>query len=233
MPFTCSNAGMPRAALACLAVLALAATAAADPRQTIAVVAIDGIDLRPGDANALTSALRVQASAKSGKYRSKGTPKEIEKAVFAAECKAPERACAVAIGTKLAVDYVLAGEIVARGARYVLTLSLVNVNSKERVRSLRDTAAKTVDMKRWARTLYDRLHDGATGELVIVANAKRGEILLDGQTVGVLFEGRATIGNVTVGSHVLVIRAAGYRPFEIDVAVEGTMKQNVLLEPNP
>lgn len=221
---------MGRRLLGCIVAITCARVASAEPRPTLAVLGIEAMDHGvEGAAERLTAGLR--ESPKRDRYDRKGAAKPIREAITKAECKFMQPACAAAVGAALAVDFVVAGELTKRGTHQVLVLALFDVRRKQRVRSVRETAAGNADARKWARTLYARLTDAATGELVIVANAQVGEILLDGAIVGALFEGRATIGGVAPGAHQLVIRARGYKPFETDVSVDGTTKQTLLLEP--
>src|SRR5438093_13691957 len=102
--------------------VAVAAPALADPKPTLAIVAIDGDDppsAKPADA--VTEALRAEASGKS-RYTPKGSAKETWAAQLKAECKPLVPACSIAIGTAVGADYVLAGELETRGGHRVLTL---------------------------------------------------------------------------------------------------------------
>ncbi len=180
---------------------------------------------------ALTKALRTTA-AKTNK-RAKPTPAAVDKAVVAAECSVLQPACAASIGASLDVTHMLVGQVEKRGARYALTASLINVQTKQRVRSLREVMPAKVDARRWARTLFAKLLEDGAGELVIVANARRAQILVDGLPVTELYEGRATISNLALGTHQIELRASGYKPFSIDVSVDGHTEETFLLEPQP
>jgi hypothetical protein len=48
-----------------------------------------------------------------------------------------------------------------------------------------------------------------------------------------LFDGRATLNGIAIGTHQLVIRAKGFKPLELDVTVDGQTRLNLLLEPAP
>ncbi len=214
-----------RLVLACLLVLSTPAFADKPSLAVLGVAAKDHGLL--ATANALTTAIRTQAKA----YKLVGTPKEIGAAVDAAECSAIAPTCATQLGVALGADYAIAGELERRGKHQVLLLALVDVRTKQRIRSVRESVATGADPKKWARAVFGKLVDAEAGELVLVANAQQGEIWIDGQLVGALFEGRATIGGLVNGSHQLAIRAKGFRPLEIDVEVTYSTKQAVLLEP--
>jgi hypothetical protein len=217
--------------LATVVLIAMCATAAADPKPTIAIMAIDPKGIEAAElANTLTTAMRGLA-AKSGRFRAKGTQRELVDAYAKLDCEAVKPACAAAIGAAVGVDFVMTGELEPRGDHPVLSLALVNVSSRTRVRSLRESVSKSVDPRRWAAKAYDRMVGVSAGELIIVANAQRGEIWLDGELVAALFDGRATLSDIALGSHKLSIRASGFRPFDVDITVDGSTRQNLLLEP--
>lgn len=176
----------------------------------------------------LTKALRAVATKKTGK--AKPTAKDVDSAIVNAECSIVQPACAAEIGEKLAVGHVMVGQLDKRGARYTLTLSLINVRTKQRVRSLREVSAAS-DVRRWATALYTRIFDDGAGEIVIVANARRGQVLVDGLAVTELYEGRATLSNVALGTHGIEIRASGYKPFATEIEVDGRSEQSFLLDP--
>lgn len=211
--------------------VALTTIAPADPKPTLAIV-VDAKDREAiPTADALTAALRTFAGKKSERYQPKATDKDIRAAKRRAECTATQVACAATIGATLGVDYILTGVVETRARRRVVVVGLVNVATKQRVRSLRDTSMAPADLKKWAQRIYERVISNDNGELVLVTNARGGEVLLDGQLIGALYEGKATLPNIAVGSHALVIRAPGFRPLEIEVIVDGTTKETLLLEP--
>ena len=210
-----------------LALVLIASTAHAE-KPTLAVLGVAPKDhALVANANAITATIRAQAKS----YTLKGTPKQITKLSDAADCSALEPACSTKLGVALGADYAIAGELERRGEHQILTLALVDVAKKQRIRSLRDTVAIKGDMKKWARTAYNKLVDGEAGELVIAANAQNGEVWIDGQLAGALFEGRASVGGLANGGHQLAIRAKGFKPLEVEITVEFETKQSFLLEP--
>ena len=131
---------------------------------------------------------------------------------------------------KVGVTHELVGQLDRRGARYTLTLALIDTSTHKRVRSLRETATEKTDVRRWAAVLLAKLLDEGTGELVLVANARRGYVLVDGQVVTELYEGRATIAGLALGTHEVAIRAVGYKPFSVEIEIDGRNEQSFLLE---
>lgn len=222
---------MLRVVVGAVVVVALGGRALGDPKPTIAIV-VNGKDPESGKlAEAATAALRTEAAAKRSRYAGKPSPKDVAAAVLESECSAMQPACATAIGTALGVDYMLVGEAEQRGKRDILVVALVNVRTKQRVRSLRDTVIAPPDRARWLRSVYARLIDAATGELTLVANAQRGQVLVDGVESGALFEGRVNLSGIALGAHTIAIRAPGFKPFETEITVDGTTRENLLLEP--
>ncbi len=195
----------------------------------IAIVAKDAPSLRP--AETITAAVRVQAGDKASEYRVVASGKDSDAAAVAAECQAAEPRCAAKIGAALGAELVLAGELERRGTHHTLVLELVDVKTKQRVRSVRQTAAANSDAKKLARAAYSRLVGGDLGELAVIANAQQGEVLIDGQVVAGLFEGHTTISGLVKGPHLLSIHARGYKPLDIDVTIESATEQTLLLDP--
>jgi hypothetical protein len=206
-------------------VCVLAAPASADDERSIAI----RIEAKDIDAAKRAVALQKALRAVDAKQR-KGKSPDIDSAVVDAHCKVTQPACAASIGETLGATHVLVGQLEKRGARYALTLSLVSVRTKQRVRSLREVMGGSANVAKWATALHTRMLDEGTGELVITANARRGKVLLDGLAVTELYEGRATISNIALGTHGLEIRAAGYKTFSADVEVDGRTEETVLLE---
>lgn len=216
--------------LVCITVLLAAAQAHADDKHSLAVLGVAPKDAAlKKSADAIAAAIRAQAAGKASEYRVTGTAKQIDAALLTAECSAIQPTCAAKLGATLGAEYTIAGELDRRGTHQVLELSLVDVKTKQRVRSVHQTSSG--DVKKLARAAYTRLIGGDVGELAIAANAQQGDVLIDGQTVGGLFEGRATIGNLVKGNHLLAIHAKGYRPLEVDITIEASTKQMLLLEP--
>jgi hypothetical protein len=212
-----------------VAVLLMAAVAHADDKRPLTVLAIEPKDeALAKSAGAVTRMIRTQAGAKKSEFRVVGTAKQIDAAMLASECSAIQARCAAKLGDGLGAEVVIAGELERRGTHQVLVLALVDVKTKQRVRSVHQSGS---DPKKIARTAYIRLVGGDTGELAIVANAERGEVLIDGQIVAALFEGRTTLTGLIKGSHRLGIRAKGFRPLDIDITIEAQSKQMLLLEP--
>ena len=182
-------------------------------------------------AGAINAVIRTQAGAKTSEYAVTGTAKQIDAAVLAGECSTIDTHCAAKLGAALGSEFTISGELERRGTHQELVLALVDVRTKQRVRSVHQTTASNGDVKKLARTAYSRLVGGDLGDLAIEANAQQGEVLIDGQVVAGLFEGKTRITGLVKGSHLLGIRAKGYKPFAVDVTIESETQQMLLLDP--
>jgi len=211
-------------------VLALLASVAHADTPTFAVQLRSWDKIADDMTFALADQLRAAGRAKGAAYRAKGTHKDFV-AANTEPCVVTELDCAGAIGERLGVDYVLVGEVATHGMRFVLTMSVINVTTKKRVRSLREFTPRSTTAKRWARTVYDRIVDDEKGELAISSNAPRAVVLVDGQRVTELFESRATLTGLSIGVHAIELRAPGFKPYTDDISVDGKTKLSVLLEP--
>jgi hypothetical protein len=194
------------------------------------------LDLRSKDALAdkaatgLEEALRALGSVKTASYRTKGTRKD-RVAASTDDCpNALTAACAVAIGTKLGVDYMFTGWVETRNKKLVLTLDVWNTRTGKRVRSLRDYAPNKTDTRKWAKSVYDRIADSSTGSLDITCNAQRASVFLDGQQVTELYQGRAIVLGLVLGTHAIEIRAPGFKTYVDEIEIDGTVPLNILLQ---
>jgi hypothetical protein len=210
--------------------LVLGSLAHADDRHTVVVLGI--VAKEPAllkAADAVTRELRVRAAKID--YTVKGTAKDIDAAMLASDCDSLQPGCAARLGAKLGADYVIAGTLERRGAHNELVLIVVDVERKQRLGSVHQSTSATADPKKLARTAYTRLSGGDLGDLAISANASTGDVLIDGQVVAGLFEGKTTLTGLLKGSHLLAIHAKGYKPLEVDVTIEAQTKQMLLLDP--
>jgi hypothetical protein len=218
--------------IVCIAVVLAGASVHADEKHTVAVLSVVAKDTGLiTTADAITAVIRARAAAKTSEYSVKGAAKDVDAAIMTAECSTIQPSCAAKLGATLGADFAIAGELERRGTHQVLVLSLVEVRTKQRIRSVHQTGATKADAKTLAREAYARLIGGDLGELAVVANARQGDVLIDGQVVAALFEGRTTIAGLVKGSHLLAIHAKGFRPLEVDVTIASTTKQMLLLDP--
>ena len=215
-----------RFVVAMLLCFASVAHAQGDDRRTVVLLGVLPTDagLRKS-AHAMDGVIAKRAALE---YTLVGTPKAIDGAVLAGECTTIQASCAGKLGAQLGAMFAVAGKLDRRGAHMQLTLVLVDVEHKARLRSV--TQSGGGDPKKLAKLAFDRLLGGDVGDLYILANSEHGDVLLDGQVVAGLFEGKTAITNIARGTHVREIRAKGYKPFKVDITVEQTTRQNVLLD---
>ena len=218
--------------LVCIAILTAVIPARAEPPAPTFAIDLRSNDLLADKITfALEDALRERGAAKGARYRAKGTRKQRIDASTDRCPSASTAACAAEIGAKLGVDYVLAGSIWSHGTGFILTLDVVNVGTKTRVRSLRDVAIATTTAQAWSKRVFERIVDNATGSLVISSNVSRAVVFVDGQQVTELYQRRALVQNLALGRHAVELRAPGYKPYaDDDVVVDGETQLNVLLD---
>jgi hypothetical protein len=203
-----------------------ASYARADDRRTVVVLGVLPTDAGlTKSAHAMDGVIRTRAAVE---YTLVGTAKAIDAAVLAGDCTTIQASCAGKLGAQLGAAFAVAGKLDRRGTHVQLTLVLVDVEHKARVRSV--TQSGGGDPKKLAKLAFDRLLGGDVGDLYITANADHGDVLVDGQVVAGLFEGKTTITNIARGAHILEIRAKGYKPFRVDMTVEATTRQTLLLD---
>ncbi|MBV8759025.1 MAG: hypothetical protein JO257_17180 [Deltaproteobacteria bacterium] len=190
------------------------------------------LGVEPTDAGLTKSAKAMDGvvRAKAGvEYALVGDAKTIDSAIVSGDCTTIQASCAAKLGAQLGAAFAIAGKLDRRGTHVELTLALVDVEHKARIRSV--TQSGGGDPKKLAKLAYERLVGGDVGDLLIEANAEHGDVLIDDQVVAGLFGGKATITDLARGNHILAIRAKGFKPFRVDIAVEATTHQTLLLDP--
>lgn len=218
--------------LAIVCVLACASAAHADPAPTFA------IDLRGADpladpiAQRLEAALREVGAARGARYRAVGTHADrVAASTDACPSAGTSPACAAEIGARLGVAYVFAGTVTTHGPRFELALDIVNTDTRRRVRAFHDLSRPQPDARAWAKTVFARAVDTATGSLAITCSVSRARVIVDGQPETELYQRQALIAGLALGRHAVELRAPGYRPYVDEVEVDGDTTLNVLLVP--
>lgn len=238
-------------ALARLAVLASVIAlplgrAVAAPKPTVAILGLEladdgsGIDEKAANAaRRLTEALRKRARTQSGPYGvAPGGDRELVDAVLLAGCGAPDKDCLVTIGEGIPADILIYGRLEKRGKGYQVSLTLLDVGKKERVRQLTETIppgeTDPADLDRWGKTLYDKLAGASKGTLIVTANVSTGNVSVDGQAAGNLVEKQARVHGLDVGSHRVRVESDGWIPVEEGVTIEAgeTAELAVTLRPS-
>jgi hypothetical protein len=214
-----------------LLLVLFASLAHAEPKPTIAVLGV-----MPDDASLakhgtiLDDTLRTLANSKASPYRVKGKAKQIANAVRTAECSVHEPSCAAKLADTLGTDFALAGKLEKRATSVELTLQVVDAAKRTIYRQTRHKVAADSDMKKLAKLAFDRVAgERATSDLVIVANAKRGRVIIDGEERAALFDGRATL-TLPHGKYRLGIEAPGHKRYEDVIVLREPTTMNVLLD---
>ena len=214
-----------------LLLVLFASVAHADKKPTIAILGVMPDD--PSIAKqgtTLDDTLRTLANSKASPYRVKGSSKQIADAVRTAECSTHETTCAAKLADAIGTDFSLAGKLEKRSTSVELTLFVVDSAKRQISRQSRHKVAGDSDMKKLAKAAFEKI-SGATGasELVIVANAKRGKVIIDGEVRAELFEARATV-SLPHGRHKLRIEAPGHKAYEDIVVIDAPTTMNILLD---
>ncbi len=231
--------------LTCLVLFAMgSAPALAKPK-----IAILGLEvLNPGGASLdaqttviakeLTDQLRVRARAGSGKYEiAPNSDKELVDEKLMQSCDTELPSCMAPIGSAIGASWMIYGNIRKEGANYVVGLTLLNVNTKTRERTLpnqllpTNDAADTVKLGAWAKKRYSTLVDESNlGTVVIEVStegADGGTVKIDGEERGTIANGRLPIPNLSDGKHRLVIEVGGFQRFEKDITVAPNDKTSI------
>jgi hypothetical protein len=235
------------AGLGIVAAVVVAAPSPADaaPKPTVAIFGLEiaddgtGIDERANNANQkITGAMRERARAANSPYSpAPGGDRELVEAVVLAGCAGPDKDCLVQIGTDLPTDFLIYGKLEKRGKGFQISLTLLDIGKKDRVRQLTETIPGNEtgkdELAKWGRQLYDKLTGGgAKGTLLVTANVDAGSVFVDGQASGNLVRAQARIHGLDSGSHRVRVEADDKRPFEGDVTIEAgeTAELTVTLE---
>lgn len=189
------------------------------------------VDIRSNDVSSdkLAPALEEALRATKSRYANKGTHADRVKAqVDACDYRAKE--CAVDIGKRLGVDYMLSGSVERHGANFLLTLDVFDVAQAKRVRSVRELAPLNTTGKAWAKTVIARVADAATANVVVRCNVHHAMVFVDGVQVTELYDGTATLLAIGLGRHLLELKANGYKTYSDDVVIDADETINVLMD---
>ena len=207
--------------------------AEAAPKPTVAIFGLEladdgsGIDERANNAaQRLTLAMRERARAMSSPYSpAPGGDRELVEAVVLAGCTSTDKDCIVGIGAGVPTDFLIYGRLEKRGKGFQVSLTLLDIAKKDRVRQLTETIpgneTSKDELARWGRDLYDKLTGGgAKGTLLVTANVDSGSVFVDGSPSGNLVRAQARIHGLDPGSHRVRIEADDKEPYEANVTIE-------------
>lgn len=196
--------------------LACTSLAIAGPTPSVAVLGLE-VKSKGGDidkssvatARALTDGLR--RAARSGKpYRlaAGSTDKDLVDVKLLAGCddEGPNGpACLGQIGTDLAADFLVYGNVTQRGATLDAHVLLFDVSARSQVRGVvRSLAIRAPVAEELGRSMYEELV-GQSGQLQVRSSLVDGVVVIDGEERGQLRDGQLLV-DVAPGSHQVVVK---------------------------
>jgi hypothetical protein len=202
----------------------------------------------------LTESLRAVPRGGVGKFElAPNSNRELIDEKFAANCETEKPACMAPIGTGLGTDHLIYGNIAPASENgsdgFRVSLKLLDVTPK----TLAQSSTSFVPLSsftgggnavwEWARQEYAKLTgdpavltsgESGLGQLVINANVKRGDVIVDNEKKGRLVEGTLTL-TLPEASYEVAIEAPGYKRYAATVTVVGgeTKTATAELEPEP
>lgn len=222
--------------IACASVaLVVAAEQRADAKPKLGVLGIEPVD--EGDASSvdkttalahsLTEGLRAAARRAGSKYdAAPNGNKELGELKLVSDCLDETVECMASIGRDVGADRLMFGHLKKQGKGYTFVVQLLNVGTKAnegkvRTYTVADDASDD-DAKKIASTAFGDLTGLAQkGSIVLQANVQNGVVYLDGNTVGAITNGTATIADLDDGTYLVAIESEGYKRFEVDVPLRG------------
>lgn len=188
-------------------------------------LAVLGVDMGPGPANraaCMASTLKQQVKRAPGFDLVPGKNLDEIKLVFGCFNEAP--GCLARAGKSLQVEKLLWGRIEAADGGYMLSLRLLDVGGAR----VEKVATETVTRKELARTCAAEALDRLTAKLLstrraslsIRVNIQGARVTVGPRFIG-LSEGEALINSeLPPGSHLVQVKAKGYRNWEEQVTLE-------------
>ncbi len=207
--------------------------AAADGAKKIQILTVMSDDAFQ-QAQALTVALKRAASRADGWALGKGDF-SLEVMVAALNCPAPpDAACQTKIGAKVGSDRYIWGTERLDGNSVVADLHLWE-GEETRHTTLRYSAnladASDDALLKIAQNGFAALAGAAQGAVVVTAGSVSGDVLLDGNPIGHITNGRGEF-LVPIGTHEVRLRADGYHDAVGTVSVSATGQAEVTLNPS-
>jgi hypothetical protein len=216
-------------ALVIASAVSVSATAAmaADPgpdTQPLNVVAIEGNDAED-QAEALTKALRNAVRASGGWSLSPGDY-SMEVLVLSMKCTdPPDASCQAKIADEIKVDRYIWGYLKKQkngnvGGELALWVRGKGTTKVPIEYSANLTEANDDSLKRVANDAFNKLTGGSPkGGIHIKAGAEGGQLFLDGEPIGALTGGEATL-QIPSGTHKLTVKAPGYEDALTEVVIK-------------
>jgi PEGA domain len=212
------------------------AARAADPgpdTQPLNVVAIEGNDAED-QAEALTKALRNAVRASGGWSLSPGDY-SMEVLVLSMKCAdPPDATCQAKIADEIKVDRYIWGYLKKLKNGNVAGELALWVRGKGTTKtpieySANLTEANDDSLKRVANDAFNKLTGGSPkGGVHVKAGAEGGQLFIDGEPIGALTNGEATL-QIPSGTHTLMVKAPGYDDAQTQVVIKPGKTSDVAL----
>ena len=209
---------------------------AADPgpdTQPLNVVAIEGNDAED-QAEALTKALRNAVRASGGWSLSPGDY-SMEVLVLSMKCAdPPDATCQAKIADEIKVDRYIWGYLKKLkngnvGGELALWVRGKGTTKTPIEYGANLTEANDDSLKRVANEAFNKLTGGSPkGGIHVKAGAEGGQLFIDGEPIGALNNGEATL-QIPSGAHTLAVKAPGYDDSQTQVVIKPGKTSDVAL----
>lgn len=219
----------------CVLLSALAPPAAAEDRapQRIAVTGFDALGMDTERVARLEALFRMELERLAGapvatRLDVARLPRRYRR------CDGSAR-CLIAIGKRLEVDLVVSGNVAALGDSYVVNIKVVDVATGEELRRIAsdplrgepDALIESIRVAAYRLLAPERLQ----GDVALLVDRRGAQVSLDGRVVGET-PLAGPISALSLGPHLLEVKAEGYEPFSetVDVRFQKTTRVVVRLE---
>ncbi len=205
-------------------------------KRSIAVLSLEPLGMDPEPVKRLESLFRMELQRLSGTPLP--TARQIQRAIRRnrrlRRCSGDNR-CLAAIGRKLRVEIVVAGNVAQLGDSYLVNIKAVDVRSRRLLRRIEEPLRGNPDelINRVRVAAYSLLlPKQLVGGIMILTDLKGAKVEVDGKKVATTPLTKP-LGPLARGDHKVVIRAKGYHPFEEKVKVRFQKTTRVLVRLNP
>ncbi len=223
--------------LAALAAAFLSAPASANADKTVAILGLEvkgGADVDKETillAKELSDKLRAQPAMLGGPYKlAPGVSKGLAEMKLLAGCDDEGNSCMATIGSALGSDAMLYGKLVRNGDVATVSLQLLDVRAKRKLRGVTDSIPKAdwESLDTWAGSLYARVVGVPfEGTVLLSSNATTGTVFVDGEMKTSLTGGAVTLKGLSAGRHRLAVESPGYKRWAGEVNIAPGKTANV------
>lgn len=205
-------------------------------KRKIAVLSLEPLGMAPEPVARLEALFRMELQRLAGKPLP--TARQIKRAIRRnrrlRRCSGNNR-CLAAIGRKLGVEIVVAGNVAQLGDSYLVNIKAVDVRTRRLLRRIEEPLRGNPNelISRVRVAAYSLLlPKQLVGGIMILTDLKGAKVTVDGKPMGTTPLKKA-LGPLPRGDHKLVITAKGYHPFEETVKVRFQKTTRVLMRLSP